>query len=90
MEYKAFKFEIFKKMIRYGWKNYSKRGIRFPIKILEHRENIQYSGCPMWRRCKKCGSLPDDHELRNFDRMWGDGDVYCLKCGTRVRSYDSG
>jgi hypothetical protein len=40
--------------------------------------------------CPKCDSSPREHEIRNFDRIWRDGDVYCLKCGTFVRYYDAG
>lgn len=40
--------------------------------------------------CPKCGSHPREHEVRNFDRMWGDGDVFCKRCETRVRDFDSG
>lgn len=43
-----------------------------------------------WRLCPKCGSEPRYHRVENFDRMWGDGDVYCNKCDTRVRTFDSG
>jgi hypothetical protein len=41
-------------------------------------------------KCPKCGSEPEDHELRNYDPVWRDGDIYCKKCGTRVRTYDAG
>lgn len=40
--------------------------------------------------CPKCGSEPKDQEVRNYDPIWKDGDVFCLKCETRVRSYDAG
>lgn len=40
--------------------------------------------------CPKCNAPPQDHQVRNFDPMWRDGDVFCLKCGTRVRGYDAG
>jgi hypothetical protein len=40
--------------------------------------------------CPKCNAPPQDHEVRNFDPVWRDGDVFCLKCGTRVRGYDAG
>jgi hypothetical protein len=43
-----------------------------------------------WRDCKKCGSKPRDHEVRNYSMMWHDGDVYCLKCGAYVRMWDAG
>jgi len=40
--------------------------------------------------CPKCGSPPKKHELRNHSMKWHDGDVHCLKCETRVRSWDAG
>ena len=42
------------------------------------------------RLCPKCGSESKDHEVRNHDLMWHDGDVHCLKCGTYVRTFDAG
>jgi hypothetical protein len=29
-------------------------------------------------------------EVRNFDRMWGDGDLICRRCGGYVRAIDTG
>jgi hypothetical protein len=43
-----------------------------------------------WNECSQCGSGPSEHEVRNHDLMWHDGDVYCLRCGNRVRTYDAG
>ena len=40
--------------------------------------------------CKNCWAPPSDHEVKNYDPVWRDGDVYCKKCGTRVRGYDAG
>jgi uncharacterized Zn finger protein len=40
--------------------------------------------------CPDCGSGPEEHEVRNFDEIWRDGDVYCNRCGTYVRMYDAG
>jgi hypothetical protein len=40
--------------------------------------------------CPKCGAPPANQEVRNYDEIWRDGDVYCMKCNTRVRSYDAG
>ena len=40
--------------------------------------------------CPKCDSLPSEHEVREYDMMWHDGDVYCRKCGSYVRMYDAG
>jgi transcription elongation factor Elf1 len=41
-------------------------------------------------KCPKCGSESSRHEVRNYDMMWHDGDVYCKDCGTYVRGYDAG
>lgn len=41
-------------------------------------------------KCPNCGSPPSDHEVRNYDPTWRDGDVYCTKCGVKVRNYDAG
>jgi len=38
--------------------------------------------------CKVCGG--DNLELRNYDMMWHDGDIYCKDCNIRVRGYDAG
>lgn len=40
--------------------------------------------------CPKCGAPPKDHEVRNHDPIWLDGDVYCKKCGAYVRAFDAG
>lgn len=40
--------------------------------------------------CPKCGSPPSDHEVRNYDMKWHDGDVHCTKCETYVRGWDAG
>jgi len=29
-------------------------------------------------------------KLENHDPMWGDGDVVCQFCGTKIRNWDSG
>lgn len=42
------------------------------------------------KHCPKCDSPPKEHELRNHDLIWHDGDVYCTRCETRVRSWDAG
>jgi hypothetical protein len=41
-----------------------------------------------WTDCPHCGAPPADQEVRNYDAIWGDGDVYCTKCDQRVRSWD--
>lgn len=40
--------------------------------------------------CPKCDAPPSEHEVRNHDLMWHDGDVHCTKCGAYVRAYDAG
>lgn len=40
--------------------------------------------------CPHCGAPPSEHEVRNHSLEWHDGDVYCTKCGGRVRDYDAG
>lgn len=45
---------------------------------------------PLHVHCPKCGSPPTDHEVRNYDPMFRDGDVTCTKCDTYVRGYDAG
>lgn len=42
------------------------------------------------KTCPKCGSTPDKHEVRNYNPIWRDGDVYCMVCNTKVRDYDAG
>lgn len=41
-----------------------------------------------WRNCKKCGAPPREQEMRNFDRIARDADIYCLRCGAFVRTWD--
>jgi hypothetical protein len=40
--------------------------------------------------CPVCDSSSSNHEVRNHSIMFGDGDVYCLRCGAFVRYWDSG
>lgn len=40
--------------------------------------------------CAKCGAPPSEHEVRNHNAEWHDGDVYCTRCGAYVRAYDAG
>ena len=61
--------------------NKEKKKIQFSAKVDE---------VPKYRLCKNCGSHPKDHEVRDFDRMWGDGKVYCKICGEFVRHFDTG
>lgn len=42
------------------------------------------------KHCPGCLSGPRDQEVRDYDPMWKDGNVVCLKCGTKVRDYDAG
>jgi len=39
--------------------------------------------------CPKCGASPEEHTVQNYDILWGDGDVVCTKCDTKVRNYDA-
>jgi len=48
------------------------------------KEETKYGYCP------KCNSDPSKHKVRNFNRMWGDGDVYCTICESYVRGFDTG
>lgn len=41
-----------------------------------------------YEKCPQCGGT--DFEVRNYDEMWRDGDVYCIPCNVRVRGYDAG
>lgn len=36
------------------------------------------------------GKTVSNRELRDYDFMWGDGKIYCKKCGGFVRIYDRG
>lgn len=59
-------------------------------------ENIKCDKCKkenLFRtciHCPKCDSPPSDHEVRNYNMMWHDGDVICKKCETYIRSWDAG
>jgi hypothetical protein len=48
--------------------------------------------CKRMRRemCPACGLATMDHPVENRDLMWGEGDVMCKCCGTKVRDWDSG
>jgi hypothetical protein len=42
-------------------------------------------------RCPHChGPIEDCQELRNYDMMWGDGDIFCKVSGKKIRDYDAG
>lgn len=45
-------------------------------------------GINTYQKCPKCGGT--NFEVRNYDRMWQDGDVYCIDCNVYVRGYDAG
>lgn len=40
-------------------------------------------------KCPDCGAPPSDWEIRNYDPMFRDGDIYCGKCGRYIRMYDA-
>jgi len=42
-----------------------------------------------YKKCPECDSAAH-LEVRNYDEMWRDGDVYCGKCNVYVRMYDAG
>ena len=46
-----------------------------------------YPGSP---DCPECGASPSEHEVKNYNEMFRDGDVHCKKCGAYVRAYDAG
>ena len=39
--------------------------------------------------CKNCGAGPEKWEIRNYDMLWRDGEIYC-QCGQYIRMYDAG
>jgi len=41
-----------------------------------------------YKKCPECGGT--NFEVRNYDWMWRDGDVYCKDCNVYVRGYDAG
>jgi hypothetical protein len=45
-------------------------------------------GVNTYKKCPKCGGT--NFEVRNYDMMWHDGDVWCVDCDVYVRGYDAG
>lgn len=45
-------------------------------------------GINLYKKCPQCGGT--NFEVRNYDMMWQDGDVYCIPCNFYVRGYDAG
>lgn len=45
---------------------------------------------PNSENCKNCGAPPSEHEVRDYDPTWRDGNVHCTKCDSYVRGYDAG
>ena len=41
------------------------------------------------QKCPKCGAGPDKWEIRDYDMLWHDGEIYC-ECGQYIRMYDAG
>ena len=39
--------------------------------------------------CPKCHQT-DQLEVRQYDLIWRDGEVWCKRCGCYVRTYDAG
>jgi hypothetical protein len=42
-----------------------------------------------YKVCPKCGQT-DALEVRNYDEMFRDGEVWCARCNEYVRGYDAG
>lgn len=42
------------------------------------------------KNCPRCGAPPSEHEVRDYDPVWRDGNVHCKICGSYVRGYDAG
>lgn len=42
------------------------------------------------RNCPECDSPPSEHEVRNYNIYFSDGDIHCTRCGAFVRWYDAG
>ena len=40
--------------------------------------------------CPQCGAGREDQQVYNYDPLWGDGELVCMKCNTRVRYWDGG
>jgi hypothetical protein len=40
--------------------------------------------------CPNCKAKPLEVEVKNYSLMWHDGDVCCVSCGHKIRSYDAG
>lgn len=40
--------------------------------------------------CPKCGAGPEKWEVRDYNLLWHDGDIYCTVCETFIRMYDAG
>lgn len=58
-----------------------------PEKLREIAEEVSKTIGP-WCPCPQCGAEPKDQEVREYDMMWGEGKVYCKKCGAFVRHWD--
>jgi hypothetical protein len=42
-----------------------------------------------YKPCPKCNQT-DQLEVRKYNMMWHDGEVWCKRCEVYVRSYDAG
>lgn len=40
--------------------------------------------------CPRCGAPPSEHEVRDYDMVWHDGNVHCTRCGAYVCMYNAG
>lgn len=44
---------------------------------------------PHKNTCPECNSI-EHSELRHYDPIWQDGEVWCKQCNVFVRHYDAG
>jgi len=60
------------------------------INVVNGADGISHILADNSPNCPKCGAPPSEHEVRNHDLAFHDGDVHCGKCGTYARRYDAG
>lgn len=47
-----------------------------------------FHGVNPYKKCPQCGGT--NFEVRDYDMMWHDGEVWCADCDVYVRRYDAG
>lgn len=52
---------------------------------LEEEPEFDYDSPHM---CKNCDAPPSEREMRNFSEISRDGDIYCGRCNTFIRTWD--